>query len=68
MAKRRSSRQTFIQRSRATSAEKKALIHQVHGAGRAGVVRPFLGLTPDDERQIQAQLEAWIDRTVIRGV
>ena len=67
MAKRRA-RQTFIQRSRSTTAEKKALIHQVHGAGRSGVTRPFLGLTPDDERQMQAKLEAWIDKTVIRGV
>ena len=57
---------TFIQGSRNVSAEQKALYHQVQGAGRSHVLRPFLGLTPTDESVIQQRLEALIDGVVRR--
>ena len=65
MAKR--TRQTFIQRSRTKTAEQKALYHQVQGAGRSHVRRPFLGLTPDEAQQVDRRLEALIDRQLSPG-
>jgi hypothetical protein len=66
MAK-RAARQTFVQRSRGgRTAEQKALYHQVQGAGRSQVKRPFLGLTPDEDRQVGTRIEALIDRAIDR--
>jgi phage gpG-like protein len=61
MAKRRKG-PTLIQQSRRTSPEEKALYHQTLGAGAGRVLRPFLGLTAEDERDIVATVEKAIDR------
>lgn len=57
---------TLIQSSRRVSAEEKAIYHQVEGAGRSHVVRPFLGLTESEEDAITARLTEAIDRQVQR--
>lgn len=59
--RRKTSVRTFIQRGRSVSAEKKALFHQVLGAGRAGTMRPFVGLTAPEEAEIDQRLQALID-------
>lgn len=61
MARRRTRGRTFIQRSREATAEQKALYHQVEGAGRSRVKRPFFGLTESEADEILKRLEAWID-------
>lgn len=53
---------TFIQRSRNVPSEQKAAFHQVAGAGRSRVKRPFLGLTPDDEQAIVDRFAVGLDR------
>jgi hypothetical protein len=58
MAKRQASPQTFIQRSRGKSPVEKALFHQVTGAGRSHVKRPFLGLTDGEAHAITQRLVA----------
>jgi phage gpG-like protein len=63
MAKRRSG-PTLIQQSRRISAEQKALYHQVLGAGKSRVIREFLGLTSQDERDIVDRLQQAIDRQI----
>jgi hypothetical protein len=50
---------TLVQASRRVSATFKAEIHNVRGAGRRGVTRPFLGITDDDVRKIQALVDRW---------
>lgn len=57
---------TFIQRSRALTAEQKALFHQTLGAGKSKVKRPFLGVTPAEREEIDRRIEALIDREVQR--
>jgi hypothetical protein len=57
----RVAKQTFIQRSRSVTAEAKARFHQIDGAGTSRVKRPFLGLTPDEERDVDRRIEALID-------
>lgn len=64
--KRKRTGPTFVQRSRGVSAEQKALYHQVLGAGRAGVLRPFLGLTAEEERLIDQRIERLIDGALQR--
>lgn len=49
--------QTLIQQSRRVPAIEKAAYHQLAGAGRSRVLRPFLGLTPDDEQAILLRIE-----------
>jgi len=44
----------------------KAYIHQVAGAGRSGVTRPFLGLTPDEIARISTRLDEGIRRNAGR--
>jgi phage gpG-like protein len=56
MAKTRGPRKTLIQRSREKGAAEKALYHQVEGAGKSKVKRPFLGLTAEDERDLRERL------------
>lgn len=51
---------TFIQRSRGESSEQKAMFHQVTGAGRSRVKRPFLGLLPDEQEAQKVALEGLI--------
>jgi hypothetical protein len=57
---------TFIQRSRSVSSEEKAIYHNVTGAGRSGVIREFMGLTPDDETTLGKTLEASIQSRIGR--
>jgi hypothetical protein len=57
---------TFIQRSRGESSEQKAIFHNVSGAGRSHVKRPFFGVSDEDaaaavgklNTQIEARLRA----------
>lgn len=65
MAK-RARKATVIQRSRRVSPQSKAFFHQVTGAGRSKVRRPFLGLTDDELRTLGTRLEAGIRRVVRR--
>lgn len=62
MAKRPRTGPTFIQRSRAVSPERKAIFHDVTGAGRSRVLRPFFRLTSRDEDWIMRELEQRLDR------
>jgi phage gpG-like protein len=55
-------KRTFVQRSREKGAAEKAAYHQVSGAGRRQVKRPFLGLTRDDEDAIVDRIEKHLDR------
>jgi phage gpG-like protein len=48
---------TFLQRSRQVTAGEKARFHQIAGAGRARVRRPFLGLTPDEIETVRRRIE-----------
>jgi hypothetical protein len=52
---------TAIQASRSLSPEEKATFHEVSGAGRSHVLRPFLGLTDAEEDEIAQRLEPLID-------
>jgi hypothetical protein len=61
MAKRRAG-PTLIQQSRRVSPQAKARVHQVEGAGKSRVLRPFLGLTTDEIRGISTRLDAGIRR------
>lgn len=53
---------TFIQRSREVSPEEKAIFHNVTGAGRSHVKRPFMDLNADDEDVLTKAVEDGIDR------
>jgi phage gpG-like protein len=57
---------TLIQQSRRTSSVAKATYHELTGAGRSRVKRPFFGLNPDDEtaiyKRIDDELQQHIDR------
>jgi hypothetical protein len=53
---------TFIQRSRHESSEQKAIWHQVTGAGRGHVMRPFFGLTDDEQIKAKGLLAVQIGR------
>ncbi|WP_291981918.1 hypothetical protein [Luteitalea sp.] len=66
MARRRSG-PTLVQRSRRVSPQQKALYHQVTGAGRTKVRRPFLGLTAAEMRDIATVLDAGIRRAFSRS-
>lgn len=52
---------TLIQQSRRVPDEQKALYHQVLGAGKSRVKRPFLGLTDADEEAITRQVLSKMD-------
>jgi hypothetical protein len=66
VAKRRTGR-TLIQQSRGTSAQQKALYHQVLGAGKARVKREFLGLTVTDQADIISALDKGIRKRLARA-
>lgn len=53
---------TLIQRSRTLGGEQKAIFHNLTGAGRAHVLRPFMGLTDDDEDYLVDRISEGIDR------
>jgi hypothetical protein len=57
---RRAGSSTFIQRSRNESSEQKAIFHQVTGAGRAHVIRQFVGLTSQEQDVAKTVLEGLI--------
>ena len=56
----RRSGRTMIQRSRQKSSEEKALYHNVTGAGRSRVIRQFMGLTTQEEKDIETRVERHI--------
>lgn len=51
------SRQTFVQRSRSVSPSEKAAFHELTGAGKRHIARPFLGLSPQDETTLLERLD-----------
>lgn len=55
---------TLIQQSRRVPDEQKALYHQVLGAGRSRVKRPFLGLTQSDIDSIRQKVTEGIAKSV----
>lgn len=57
---------TLVQQSRRVSPQAKARIHQVEGAGKSRVRRPFLGLTNDEIRGISARLDTGIRRNAAK--
>jgi len=48
---------TFIQRSRSVGAAEKAFFHNVSGAGKKRVVRPFFGLSSQDITWVMRKIE-----------
>ena len=58
----RGSGPTLIQRSRALGAEEKAIFHNLTGAGKSAVKRPFMDLTEDDQDYLTERLGEGIDR------
>lgn len=62
MAKRRGP--TFIQRSRSKTPSEKAQFHQVDGAGRTHVKRPFFELNANDETAILNKIQDGLDKAV----
>ena len=54
----------MIQASRRVPPEQKATYHQVSGAGRSRVLRPFLGLTEAEENLIAKTVSDGIDKLV----
>lgn len=57
MAKAKRRGPTLIQRSRRVPSGQKALYHQVAGAGKSRVLRPFFDLNREDELSIEAEIE-----------
>lgn len=47
------SRGTFIQQSRSKGSAEKAAYHDISGAGRRHVRRPFFSLTSEDEQALE---------------
>lgn len=57
---------TLIQTSRRKSPAEKAAYHEVLGAGRSRVRRPFFGLTEDDASAISARIDAGLRLTLAK--
>lgn len=55
---------TFIQRSRSLGAAEKAAYHQIAGAGKRHVKRPFFELTQDDADAIADRVGQALDRSL----
>ena len=55
---------TFIARSRAVSAEQKAMYHNVLGAGRRGVLRKFFDLNVSDQNALRDGLEKLVGQRI----
>lgn len=53
---------TFIQQSRRISSAEKARYHEIDGAGRSHVRRPFFDLNEADEAAIFARAQQGVDR------
>jgi hypothetical protein len=62
MAKRR--RQTLIQQSRGISSQQKAQWHEIDGAGRSHVKRPFFGLNAKDEDAVVDRISQGLDEAL----
>lgn len=60
-------RGTFIQRSQAISARDKARWHNETGAGQAGVIREFIGLSKKDQTTIVQMLRDAVGRALRRS-
>lgn len=58
---------TFIQRSRQTSSEQKAIWHNVTGAGRSRVMRPFFELGDQDQAAIKDGIERLIQARITQA-
>jgi hypothetical protein len=57
----------MVQRSRRVSPQSKAFFHQVTGAGKPKIRRPFLGLTDAEMQTLASRLDAGIRRVVRRS-
>ena len=55
----------LIERSRRRSAAEKALFH-TEGAGKSKIKRRFFGLSPEDERWIEDELDRAVDLHIQR--
>jgi len=62
MAKSRGGAQTLIQRSRRVGSAQKASYHELEGAGRSHVRRPFFELNDEDISQVLFRLELGLER------
>lgn len=60
MAKAKRTGPTMIQRSRQVPSELKAFYHNVAGAGKSRVIRQFMGLTAQEEKDIEKRVERHI--------
>lgn len=66
MAKRKRTGPTFIQRSRRVPASQKASYHEIEGAGKSRVKRPFFSLTTQDEDAIISTFDNGLSRLLSR--
>jgi len=55
---------TLIQRSRSKRPSEKATYHQVLGAGRSRVKRPFFGLSDSDKAAITDRVAEFLDKAL----
>ena len=60
--KHRGPHQTLIQRSRRVSPSEKATFHQISGAGKSHVLRPFFGLSQSDIAVISDRIAQFVDK------
>ena len=58
---------TLIQRSREKGAAEKATFHQIEGAGKSRVKRPFFNLTADDVTALETRVERHLEVVVRRA-
>lgn len=63
----RTRKATLIQRSRRVPAVEKAVYHDVLGAGRSTVKRPFFGLSAADETALTERLDQGLQRNLDKG-
>lgn len=59
-------RQTLIQRSRRVSPAEKAAYHELTGAGRSRVKRPFFGLDDADEAAIVDRIDKGLQQLLAK--
>ena len=62
MAKSRGGAQTLIQRSRRVGSAQKASYHELEGAGRSHVRRPFFDLSDEDISAVLRRMEEGVER------
>jgi len=61
------SRGTLIQQSRRVSSAQKAQYHEIDGAGRSHVKRPFFALNDADDAAIYKRLSDGVDELMRRS-